>query len=176
MYKLEPDPKVMKAASIVAESSRLREVRLSTVKVENRLDAESSPDGLFPELGYGLVGFKISPKNVLGVEVGVRLFIGKKAQSGSVLAEMKECPEGGIMIELSLVGDYELPDGPIPDEAMKEGIPAFASLNGLYNCWPYFRQHLQYLTSSMGLPAFNLGPLIVRAKTHESDEPEPCGE
>lgn len=175
MYKLEPDSKVMKAASVVAESSRLREVRLSKVKVENRLDAESSPDGLFPELGYGLVGFSISPKNVLSVEVGVRLFIGTKSESGSVLAEMKECPDGGILIELSFVGEYVLPEGPIPDEAMKEGIPAFASLNGLYNCWPYFRQHLQYLTSSMGLPAFNLGPLLVRAKKSESDEPEPCG-
>lgn len=43
----------------------------------------------------------------------------------------------------------------------------FASLNGIYNAWPYFRSHIQFLASSMRaeippLPTFRIESLLDR--------------
>ncbi len=55
---------------------------------------------------------------------------------------------------------YGFPDGlGLPP---RKSSPPFASLNGVFNAWPYFREFLQSATTRMGLPQFVLPVFRIR--------------
>lgn len=38
----------------------------------------------------------------------------------------------------------------------KQNLDAFGELNGIYNCWPYWREYVQQMTGRFGLPTLTL--------------------
>lgn len=71
---------------------------------------------------------------------GVRFFLGAAVGKGSE-------PVVEVFCEYSLT--YALPDEiPCSDDDAAE----FCALNGVYNAWPFFREHVQSLTSKMNVP------------------------
>ena len=67
-------------------------------------------------------------------------------------------------VEAAFVASYAFSDDePIAPEA----VDAFAKLNGVFNCWPFWREYLQSSTVRMGLPPLTL-PLITAASIDES--------
>lgn len=44
------------------------------------------------------------------------------------------------------------------DDLSEDNIDAFADKNGLYNCWPYWREYVQSMTTRLGVSALTLPP------------------
>ncbi len=44
------------------------------------------------------------------------------------------------------------------DELSDDNIDAFADKNGLYNCWPYWREYVQSMTARLGVRTTTLPP------------------
>lgn len=55
---------------------------------------------------------------------------------------------------------YRLPEG---FEASQEELSSFASLNSVFNAWPYWREHIQRTSSQMNLPPIVLPVFRVAA-------------
>jgi len=163
-YKIEPSAQEMRAAAIVAETAQLTGVRVAGIIAENRIGMAAELKSLYSEVGFGLREYTPSENGFLLVQVDIKLLVGSRGLDEFPEKEAADCPEGCARIEVSMVGEYRIPEGPMPENIKNECISAFAANNGLHNCWPYFRQQLQYITSSMGLPPFVLGPLLIRAK------------
>jgi len=44
------------------------------------------------------------------------------------------------------------------DDLSEDNIDAFADKNGLYNCWPYWREFVQSMTAKLGVSTLTLPP------------------
>lgn len=68
--------------------------------------------------------------------------------------ENEEVTEGGnevAHVEASFVLRYGVPSG---TKVTKNALAEFASQNGVFNAWPYWREYLHATTARMGLPGF----------------------
>jgi hypothetical protein len=61
---------------------------------------------------------------------------------------------------------YRLPDA---FEASEEELESFAATNGIFNCWPYFREFVDSCSSRMNLPPIVL-PLFRVPRSSAGDQ------
>ncbi len=139
-------------AAKVSEVASLDDVILQRLVAINNLPYLSSEDKFSCEVRFmhRMVGFKIDEQNLLKVSVEARVEFLKNPDD--VILD-KPLPEDKLFALATVVyaASYMLPDDQIPEDIKEDCIPAFAELNGLYNCWPYLREKIQSVTSEMGI-------------------------
>ena len=157
MLIVSADKQKMKAASFVARHADLLSVVLLGVKTNGdpsalRPGKKSSTGGF----GNGAVSFART-RGARFVEVVVSVLLSNE-ESETVTDHTAD-----LQIKTTWRATYDIPSEPIPDDVGAEALKNFAELNGLTNCWPYARAEIQAITTAMGLPAFTMPLLMVRA-------------
>lgn len=154
MIALRPDPEKMSAAAAVAGNVELVNVRLKATHASCEIEPRTLKGSILSDLAFDVVGHEIPEAGWLTVEAHLHLGLFKR--SGPAKERTSIASFG-----LNFVAIYRTPEEPMP-EKVRNALPVFAQLNGIYHCWPYLRCELQRLTSAMGLAPFVLEPLVVR--------------
>lgn len=157
MIEINPTIADMKAAGLVANSVELVEIRLAKLATSGEAPARSPDEMVDANINFETKEWSTAETGRLMVLTSMRAILSRHEQA-------TKRNKAGLTIEIDFISEYRTPKGPVPAEIAKKCLPAFARLNGLFNCWPYFRQELQHLTSAMGMPAFVLTPMIIRAQ------------
>ncbi len=146
-FTINYDKKEWALASAVVDNVAIKDVALTeaSISVERTL-LESSKAPCAIDLKPFFGGYRLIDKRVLVVDVGLSVKYLLTSEAG---AEVKGKTLAQIEIKMSV--SYDLPPPPIPAE-VKRGFGSFSMYNGLFNCWPFFRQHVSYLSNSIRLP------------------------
>lgn len=146
------------AAAAVARNVELDEVWLTksefavlvkpSALVENTYDWRISKPGhdfgFEEEKGLLLVKVSIEASAVASADRTDNKSADSQPQSHSVETVAR------AKVEFAL--KYRLVVPPPPEEMRETLFSGFASVNGLYNAWPYAREHMHNLTARMGIP------------------------
>lgn len=145
---LTPEPRDVELASMVGRAVRLDAVYLVDARATNRFRGRDIPADTTFQTSFTIIEgrHRLGEKGPLVVEAGVRVEF--RAPRGETAAAGE--PDG--VIEVVYGVEYTLPPGPVPAAIGEEGLRAFARLNGVFNSWPYIRQEVDRLGSSMGVP------------------------
>ncbi len=110
----------------------------------------SRPASLEPDISMRAEG-KLVSQNVLQARLRFRLAAAERGATKQPIFQI---------VSVFLL-EYQLADGfrPTPEE-----LKAFVSANGLFHCWPYWRELVQNTTTRMGLPPVTLPFFRVRSK------------
>lgn len=81
----------------------------------------------------------------------------------------EEEPHKQVSVDATIVLHYSLDDKKSPDT---DDIDAFARVNGIYNAWPYLREHLRTSLVRLDLPPFELPLLRVGAAVQLANLPD----
>jgi hypothetical protein len=130
------------------DSVRLRRARLSS---RSLLDAVRGPIVLeFSHKARQARG----PEGVLRLEIDFRF----RGEQERALAEReaRSAREPLVLVECTWEVDYRLANGYQP---APKAVQAFKDGNGIFNCWPYFREYLQNTVTRMNLPPLTV-PLL----------------
>lgn len=178
MFSTKVSRSEFRAAGLVAEQVSIADVRLVELTAKQHHEPPESSPSIASKIKFGMRSFEILPSGMLRVIVGVSLEMIRR-EGGRVSDEDNgsepldtEPPEPYASISIACAVDYRMPSGPIPEHVEKECLPAFAKYNALHNGWPYLRQYLQSITSSMGMGAVVLPPLIIRSMDEEQENPQ----
>jgi len=173
MLEIKAPDSEFAAARGVAEHTTLVDVFLVGVDVDSNLHERvgvPTDFALQKQLGVLEPHYRVVDEQTLlvetGVDVDVELTAQESTDSGENAGE-QQVLRASIRVVYAL--EYSLPEPPIPEFIEKEGFPAFAKLNGPYNAWPYIRQQVHHITSSMGVPMM-LPLLRVQQETGEGGE------
>lgn len=155
----------LQSAAAIASSAELKSVTL--VRLSTKGANSPAPSADDARIEFGMEKFEASEPGRLTVDMALNVVMGKKPPSDDRPSEDAPQP---LSFALTFRAEYGLPEDPVPAEFGNNALQHFAALNGLTNCWPYFRQELQHLTTLMGLAAFTLPSLVVRAASDEGDD------
>lgn len=166
---LTVDLETMKSASFVAAHANLRDLFLLRMNVQqdpgDRCNKKVRPGA--PQIDILTPKHRIVGPGCLLVEAGVKIEFaaaGAKRPERSKGSGRPKRPTPLVTIEVVYGAEYDLPKAPMPDFVQKRGLQDFAMLNGIYNSWPYLRQEVDRLTSSMGI-RFVMPLLRINTKT-----------
>lgn len=134
----------------VIQAVHLEDVRLRSGHFSRRISSPSEAGKVVVEITHAARAEALPGKSAFQV-----VFDGKAA----LRPAEKESAEPALVVQVEIELRYGFPDG--LDFAPEE-LAAFASLNGVFNAWPYFREFLQSATTRMGLPQFVLPVFRVR--------------
>lgn len=162
MIIVSPKRRDLQSAAAIASSAELKSVTL--VRLSTKGASSLAPSADDARIEFGMEKFEASDPGRLTVDIALNVFMEKKPQSDDSPSEDAAHP---LSFALTFRAEYGLPEDPVPAEFGVNALQHFAALNGLTNCWPYFRQELQHLTTLMGLAAFTLPSLVVRAAPDE---------
>ncbi|MDP8256060.1 MAG: hypothetical protein P9M14_09940 [Candidatus Alcyoniella australis] len=165
MYELIAGDREWLAATQVAASVDLLRVDLKRLQIKNRIPTEPPSDKIKIGCDFKLLPSHyhlIDNENHLLVDVGARIAFRPIYEIDQQSSDKPSSP----IVEITIVFQalYALPAPPMPVNIGKKGLSAFAKYNGAYNLWPYIRQEVQRLTSSMGI-LFTLPTLKIRRET-----------
>ncbi len=131
----------------VAPSVAIKDVVLTGTSASvNRELVENENASCEVDLHPSFDDFNLINDRVLVADVGLKVTL--------LLAERDDDDSSGrslAEIEVKLSVGYDLPPPPIPKD-VEESFEAFAKYNALYNCWPFFREHVSYLSHALRLP------------------------
>ncbi len=99
-----------------------------------------------------------APKGTLRVEVDFRM-TGEPKSEPATKGRAKKAPVVSVGCVYAL--DYRLKEGFEPSPRQ---VKAFKDGNVIFNCWPYFREHLQESIQRMGFPPLTAPFLRVQPK------------
>ena len=155
MIRVEATPDEMKAASQISKAASLQVVYLlsSRSRREVVLRKGDGPSKLDMRLDYEVRKHEIVEASTLRIELHSLvelLVLGSEEELEETDAEGKRPAD--VSIETVFAAEYRLPEGEMPESVREEGIPAFARLNGLINCWPYIRQEADHIAAQMRIP------------------------
>ena len=143
----------MEIVSKIASCIELREICLS--KLECSKDDECFVEGSNKEFSVqsifcAKVIEPIKEKNVR-ILANFELDAGDDENIGE--SDSNQDKKSGFSIKASFILLYQLPTD---KDFSIDDLNIFASVNGIFNCWPYWREIVQNLTTRMGL-----SPLII---------------
>lgn len=146
----------MKAAGALAQFVEILDLRLVKVEAEGNLTDLSPSKLLHYQVKHGVESANISQTTPqkLRVVLWMSVECGTEPISTKPDAQAEQrAPSGVFGVRVSICAEYEVrafPEGVAPPP---QGVlDVFASVNGTYNCWPYFRQAVHSLSSMMGVP------------------------
>ncbi len=129
------------AGLLVSNRVQLKDVRLISSK------CEQTPEAMLGKKTYNI---DYSTKAQVDKKTGYVVVIAKfnfKAFTNS------KTQEAVILIDASFVLSYKIENF---EGLTQEGFEQFASLNGIYNAWPYWREFVQNTVVRMGLPPLSI--------------------
>lgn len=129
--------------------------------------ADPTTEARHASIEFGMEKCEASELGHLSVDIALKVTMEKQQPPDS---EPNISGQQPLVFALVFRAKYGLPEEPVPAEFGDNALQHFATLNGLTNCWPYFRQELQHLTTLMGLAAFTLPSLVVRAASDDDGE------
>lgn len=146
---------LMALASVAAPYMRLADICLIDAHVHREAEVPTSPDArLKCNFGFKVDhGFQEETKHLVAV---VQFFSKGRFQEQDDEKLLFKV-EAAYTVAYVMEGIDTLP---------KQTIEAFAKMNGVYNCWPYWREFLQSSAVRMGIPAVTL-PLITGTRIEE---------
>jgi hypothetical protein len=167
MIKIGASETQLKAAGMVARSVDLLKISLNKSRFLNNLNEEKASEiKLHLEAKIQKSKFAITKRSSLLVITCVKV---NGFREGS--ATEKEI-KPSMQIEATYQLEFRIPKEEIPEKIKKFGLPAFAQFNGLYICWPYFRQHVSYLCAQANIQGVTLPALTVSAKAKPQSQKE----
>ena len=116
---------------------RLANVRLVELHAKTAVRESELTQDMKPVYRYSAKSAGGLNEGVFYVRAGIELEIGSEDTPQVVL----------IKVQYEL--EYHLPED---FKAKRAELTAFASVNGVFNAWPYFRETLQSVTQKMNLP------------------------
>lgn len=158
MFVVSPKKEELKAASFIASSADLLGISLVDASAKRVFDSELKKGDA--KVDFGMSSFDTSTEGRISVEIGISLLLNTAFDE---LANEAQAPNS-VDIHLAYKAEYAIPAQPLPEGISEDAFGHFARLNGLSNCWPYFRHEIQHLTTLMGFPPFTLPSLIVRGE------------
>ena len=163
------------AAALVAKHVELRDVRMHHIdasmlcSLDYALQTDWEIQHSKPAHGCTLN----ERSNVLDVVVSVEVKLAaaeKSAAAEKHLGGKKEVARFAVSFVLS----YQLLIPPPPDSLRANLFDGFASINGVYNAWPYIREAIQNTTARMCLPPLTL-PVYRVPKAKKQSPPRVAG-
>ncbi len=151
-------------ASLVSKALSLEDIFLSSVHLDSNFNTAAMPPDVPFKLDVKLheAGFELLNEQQVAVKAGLTATFEMDASAVELERGDKTLPKGEAKV--CFVATYRIiPKGPIPEEVLSGGFPAFAKFNGVFNCWPYMRTTVHRLTCDMGVP-FMLPLLKVEAQ------------
>lgn len=134
-------------ASMVASNVEIKDVILTGASVEvDKTLMETGTPKCEVELQPLYDGYRLLEERILVADVGLIVKYLIPSQEGE---EQEARNLASLEVKMSV--GYALPPPPIPDD-IRLGFDSFAKHNGLFNCWPFLRQHVSYLSNSIRLP------------------------
>jgi len=144
----------------VIAAVQLQDVRLRAGRFSRRVTSPAEAGRVLVEISHEAHAEPIEGKSAFLVT-----FCGGAALRPAAAKTEEPALEAHVEIELR----YGYPER---TEFRKDELEAFASLNGVFNAWPYFREYLQSVTTRMGLPPFVLPVFRVKRSPRPSSEGE----
>lgn len=142
-----------KNAMRIVRAAALKQIRLVKASAFTEIDSPASIDGL-PIMRFSHDGEAIQC-NCGEFRVLAKLYLEvideETAEADTNGDAFVKDPFVLVTAEFELL--YKLPE---EFEATDEELEAFASLNGVFNAWPYFREFVQSMITRMGLPVITI--------------------
>lgn len=155
MADILPDADILALASLAAPRMVLVDINLVAARLqrEGGTPIEDGAD-LHSEFGFKVEQLYVKEKKQL---VSVVHFFSRGSTTQNEQSQKVYRVEASFAAAYVVQGEDEIPDAV---------VEAFAMVNGVYNCWPFWREYLQSSTVRMSLPPVIL-PLITGAKIKE---------
>ena len=160
----------MAAAGQVARVVRLQSIELAKVTLRNRLVPSEKTQTVQVAIDTIVGKHQMLSPRLLAVVAGGKVSFYPEQQPEAAEGDegVEVEPVAEIVVEFNLY--YTTPPPPVPQDIEEGGIPAFARINPLYNCWPYVRQKIHSLSAELGIPV--VAPLLMVEAVKEQTEPE----
>jgi hypothetical protein len=176
--KAAMDP--LDAAAIVARHVELDDIWISSVRAHQSL----RPDELIEQEYEWRISksheYTFAPEaGLLIVAVKVSAFAASSKTAPTEAPHLQKVTNTRLIeAEATASLQYRLTaSSPPPEDNRAALFAGFASVNGLYNAWPYLREQMQTLTSRMGIPPLVLPvyrvPRRQKAPANESKPAKP---
>lgn len=166
----------LQAAGMVARYVDLRDVHLRRLNAELTCTAQEL-------LGSDCAWEVSAPtaqweydehSSMLSVNVAIDVAAVGAKTTETTKGELKRVtPKSLLTLSVELVLQYELRTEAPPDDLRELLFDAFAGLNGVYNAYPYLREHVQSTIGRMGLPPLVIPVFRVPRRDDASSSEEP---
>ena len=160
----EITPEVFKAAGRVAVGVELRNIFL----LEGR--AALAPQFVehgckFPKAGWSI---QVDHRGKFAI-VARKKILRAALQFGFRASEKEGRGKPLLVIAASFIAEYEMAEGFRPSTG---DLTSFVNANGVFNCWPYWREYVHSTAARMNLPPLTLPFFRVRAPDSSNRHPK----
>lgn len=157
----------LQAAALVARVAQLDEIRLVKLACEMDVSVQEVVDRECALVTHADPSHVVYDEETakLSVDVSVQVSLHESMRSEPSV----ESPQVGrqlLQVSATYALVYQLPKSAPPVELQERLFESFASLNAVYNAWPYLRELVQSVTTRMGLPGV-LMPLYRLPRSEE---------
>lgn len=154
---IEQTREEMGLAFEVHRNADMSSIRLSRSKMACQVPEEASSGSI--AVDFAIKSQRVpAPKGMLRMEVDFRM-AGEPKSEPATKRGAKRAPV--VSVGCVYLVDYQLKEGFDPSPRQ---VKAFKDGNVIFNCWPYFREHLQESIQRMGFPPLTAPFLRVQPK------------
>lgn len=145
----------MKANSNISKESQKPSLFDLAIEVSKRVEVQAV--NLIESLAKRSLGGDLAREVKIRFAVRTSLSDDKKIVSVFPRFQVTAGPENGKLPDLVIEAEFAILYSISSTEGLDEpNFKAFGELNGVFNCWPYWREYVQQTTTRMGLP-----PLVI---------------